>query len=389
MANTVKTFRLALNMASKSIGRRKFRAALTILGIIIGITTIVSLMSIGYGMQTEVGSALSDMLGAGITISSGGMGGMSANIPEYVRDYVLQVPGVKDCVPVITTMMEVGGSQTMVIGIDPDQAQSLYHVTLSEGRLPRRGEDYSVVIGVSMAERLGVHVNDTITLSSTMGGVGNTFTIVGILRSVGSSGISIGCFISLQAAQSLLKKEGYVSTLLVVLNDPSQATYVEHSLKQLFPEASVSSQEAILSQVNNILNIVTGVLLALGAISLAVGAIGVMNTITMSVYERTREIGMMKAVGGERSHILLIFLSEAAIIGLIGGCAGNVLGLLMVYVIKLFASTIGLPFTIPLVISPTIIAAAMILSLAISVIAGLYPSWKATNIRPVEALRYE
>jgi putative ABC transport system permease protein len=386
MANTAKMFRLALNMASKSIGRRKFRAALTIIGIIIGISTIVSLMSVGYGMQVQVGSTLNAMLGAGITISSGGM---SATIPEYISDYVLQVPGVKDCVPVITTMMQIGGRETLVIGIDPDQATSLYHVTLSEGRLPRRGEDNSAVISLAIADRLGVHANDTISLGSAMGGVGRAFTIVGVLQSIGSSGISIGCFISLQAAQKLLNKDGYVSMLLVVLNDPDQASYVEQAIKQLFPEASVSSQEAILGQINQILNIINGVLLALGAISLAVGAIGVMNTITMSVHERTREIGMMKAVGGERRHILLIFLSEAAIIGLVGGCLGIISGLLMVYVIKYFASTIGLPFNIPLIISPQIIAVAMIISLAISVLAGLYPSWKAANIRPVEALRYE
>lgn len=386
MLNFLKMAKFGFNMAKKSIGRRKFRAALTILGIIIGVSTIVSLMSVGEGMQYEVETTLNDMLGAGITIRSEGM---EATIPEYIQEYVLQVPGVKDCVPVIMTMREIGDRQTMIIGIDPDEAASLYQITLSEGRMPSSGEDNLLVIGSMTANRLGVRLNDTITLGSSTGGVGESFIIVGIMRSIGSGSMNIGAYISLRAAQHLMGKDGYASSLLVVLDDPDQAEFIENVLKNMFPEANIMRQEALLEQISQIMDIVNGVLLALGTVSLAVGAIGVMNTITMSVYERTREIGMMKAVGGERSHILFLFISESAVIGMIGGVLGIIFGISFVNAINYLVLMLGSQFIIPIVVTPQIILTAFLISLVIAILAGFYPSWKAANIRPVEALRYE
>ncbi len=382
----MKTIRLAFIMAGRSIGRRKFRSALTILSIAIGISTMVALMTIGEGMHSQVQRTLNEILGAGVVMRSGDMG---ASIPEYLGDYISQVPGVNNSVPVVMTTMDIGGRQIMVVGIDPDQAASLYKIVLSEGRALEVGEDYSAVIGSTTADLLGLSVNDTITLSSRAGGVGERFKVVGILRSIGKGELSVGCFISLEASQRLLGREGYVSAFLITLDDPSQAEYVEHVLKDMFPAASILSEETLLGQINQIMGIINGVLLALGSVSLLVGAIGVVNTITMSVHERTREIGMMKAVGGERWHVLLIFLSEAAIIGLIGGPLGCILGLSMLYVLQCVVSMIGMKVTIPLIISPQIMSTALVIGLAVSTTAGFYPSWKAANIRPVEALRYE
>ena len=137
------------------------------------------------------------------------------------------------------------------------------------------------------------------------------------------------------------------------------------------------------------MSIINGVLLALAAISLGVGGLGILNTVMMSVHERRREIGMLKAVGAERWHVLLLFLSEALIISLIGGGIGCGLGLAGVYLIQWFVSTLGLELTIPLLISPNILAGAILIAAGIGVIAGLYPSWQAANVPPVEALRYE
>jgi len=137
------------------------------------------------------------------------------------------------------------------------------------------------------------------------------------------------------------------------------------------------------------MNIINGVLLALGSISLLVGGLGILNTVMMSVHERRREIGMLKAVGAERWHVLLLFLSEGLIISLIGGAIGCILGLGGVYLIRWFVSIMGLALSIPLLISPQIIAGAMVIAVGIGLIAGFYPSWKAANVPPVEALRYE
>ncbi len=382
----LRTVKFALIMARRSIGRRKFRSALTILGVIIGISTMVSLMTIGYGMRQQVETTLNEMLGAGIVISSPGGG---VDIPEHVQYWVLQVPGVNDSVPVITTMMNIGDRPIAVVGIDPTQATKLYHITFEAGGIPTDGEKNAAILGGATAAELGVHVNDRITLSTQLGGVGETFEVTGILRSIGGGQLNIGCFITLRAAQRLLGKDGYVSTIMVRLDNPIQGEQVEAILKNMFPNARIVRQEEIMGNIDRIMNIINGVLLALASISLGVGALGIMNTIMMSVHERRREIGMLKAVGAERRHILLIFLSEALLISLTGGTFGCILGLFGVYLIQWFVTTLGWGFTIPLLISPYILGTALLAAMAIGTIAGFYPSWTAANVRPVEALRYE
>jgi len=382
----LQTVKVMFKTAWRSISRRKFRSALTTLGVIIGISTIVSLMTLGYGMRHQVETTLNEILGAGIIVSSSGGG---VDIPEYVQSFILQVPGVNECVPVITTMMKMGEEPILTVGIDPDQALKLYHVTLEEGEIPEKEEGDAVVFGVSTASRFGIKVNDTVTLSPTSGGKSKTFKVVGLLRSVGAGEMDIGCFMSLESAQDLLGKGGYVSAFLVRLQDPQLGEEVEQALKQMFPKAEITRQEELMRQIDRIMNIINGVLLALAAISLGVGGLGILNTVMMSVHERRREIGMLKAVGAERWHVLLLFLSEALIISLIGGGIGCGLGLAGVYLIQWFVSTLGLELTIPLLISPSILAGAILIAAGIGVIAGLYPSWQAANVPPVEALRYE
>ena len=382
----LQTVKVMFKTAWRSISRRKFRSALTTLGVIIGISTIVSLMTLGYGMRHQVETTLNEILGAGIIVSSSGGG---VDIPEYVQSFILQVPGVNECVPVITTMMKMGEEPILTVGIDPDQALKLYHVTLEEGEIPEKEEGDAVVFGVSTASRFGIKVNDTVTLSPTSGGKSKTFKVVGLLRSVGAGEMDIGCFMSLESAQDLLGKGGYVSAFLVRLQDPQLGEEVEQALKQMFPKAEITRQEELMRQIDRIMNIINGVLLALAAISLGVGGLGILNTVMMSVHERRREIGMLKAVGAERWHVLLLFLSEALIISLIGGGIGCGLGLAGVYLIQWFVSTLGLKLTIPLLISPSVLATAILIAAGIGVIAGLYPSWQAANVPPVEALRYE
>ena len=382
----LQTVKVMFKTAWRSISRRKFRSALTTLGVIIGISTIVSLMTLGYGMRHQVETTLNEILGAGIIVSSSGGG---VDIPEYVQSFILQVPGVNECVPVITTMMKMGEEPILTVGIDPDQALKLYHVTLEEGEIPEKEEGDAVVFGVSTASRFGIKVNDTVTLSPTSGGKSKTFKVVGLLRSVGAGEMDIGCFMSLETAQDLLGKEGYVSAFLVRLQDPQLGEEVEQVLKQMFPKAEITRQEELMRQIDRIMSIINGVLLALAAVSLGVGGLGILNTVMMSVHERRREIGMLKAVGAERWHVLLLFLSEALIISLIGGGIGCGLGLAGVYLIQWFVSTLGLELTIPLLISPSVLATAILIAAGIGVIAGLYPSWQAANVPPVEALRYE
>lgn len=379
---SIVTFRIAY----RNITRRKFRSALTILGVIIGISTIVSLMTIGYGMRTRVKTALNEMLGASIIVSSKGGG---IDIPEYVPDIVQQLPGVNETVPVITTMLYVSDEPLATIGIDPQQTTRLYRITLEKGRTLKQDEDYSVIFGATTASALGINVNDTVTLSTQMSGVGERFRVIGLLRAIGAGEVQIGCFVTLEAAQRLMNKEGYISNLLVILDDPSNGEHIEQILKEMFSGANIVRQEELMSQIDEIMDVINGVLLALGTVSLGVGGLGILNTVMMSVHERRREVGMLKAVGAERWHVLLLFLSEALIISLVGGLLGCIVGLAGVYFIQWFISALGLRLIVPLLIAPDILASALMVALTIGLVAGIYPSWRAANVPPVEALRYE
>ncbi len=227
----VKMLQFSFNMARKSIGRRKMRAILTIIGIVIGIATIISLVTLGDSTRYEVEINLNDMLGAGITVSGGNQLQSGVTIPEHVKDYVLQIPGVKDCVPIISSLTQIGGRPVFIIGANLEHAAALYHVTLSQGRFPAQGETYKVIMSESMATRLSLSVNDTITLTSPVSGFSASFAIIGIGTSSTSNIMDVGCYISLEDAQRLANKPGYVSSLLVILEDTGQAQSVEVALE--------------------------------------------------------------------------------------------------------------------------------------------------------------
>ncbi|MCP8310403.1 MAG: ABC transporter permease [Candidatus Methylarchaceae archaeon HK02M1] len=383
-----KTVRFATTMARRSIGRRKFRSSLTILGVIIGIAAIVSLMTLGYGMRYQVETTLNEMLGAGIIISS--IEG-SIDIPEHVYEFVSQIPGVNTSVPLVMTWVYLGDQPTMVVGIDPSEVAGLYHVTYEDGRGLESGEDNGILFSSATANNLGINVDDKVTISTGLDGTGfgETFTVVGIVSSLGTEQMNIGCFITLKAAQEMLDKKDYVSAIMVRLDDPSQGEQVEAALKNMFPDAQVISQEELMSQIGQIMDIIDGVLIGLGSISLGVGALGIMNTIMMSVHERRREIGMLKAVGAERRHILFIFLSEAFLISFVGGVFGCIFGLFGVSIAQWLMTFFKINITIPLIVSPYILGIGLTAAISVGILAGFFPSWTAANIRPVEALRYE
>lgn len=382
-------------MAIRSMRHRQFRTFLTVLGILIGITTFTALMSVGVGLRTQMYQILSQFAGASMIVMSK-ISSTRPSIPNAVVDYLEQIEGINNTVGVIEDFADVNGQMVMLTGIDSEEMEFLMGLkTVSGDRLSQaKDRDRACVIDVDLQENLGLHVNDTIIASSGISGTFIELEIVGIVESLGFSdmgmmggGMGGMCFTELTTLQEMLVTTN-VQVILIGLDEDADTDAVADAIIAVYPEAQVITEEEILAMMDQIIGIINGVLLALSAISLVVGGLMIMSTMTMSVLERTREIGIMKSIGAKRSHVLTIFLTESFLISLIGGALGSLAAIgAILFLSSFMESSYG--FAMPYSFEPWIFITGMMLAVGIGLISGAYPSFQAANVKPVEALRYE
>jgi putative ABC transport system permease protein len=179
-----------------------------------------------------------------------------------------------------------------------------------------------------------------------------------------------------------------VLVYLVGLEAGADASKVKEAIVAAYPEAEVITEDEILAMMDQITGIINGVLLALSTISLVVGGLMIMNTMMMSVLERTREIGIIKSIGAKRTHVLTIFLTEAFLISIIGGILGSLAAVGAIILISGYMES-SYGFQLPYSFDSWIFITGMLLAVGIGLLSGFYPSWQAASIKPVQALRYE
>jgi putative ABC transport system permease protein len=423
-----RSFKIALNILFHS----RLRSWLTIIGIVIGIAAIVSIISIGEGAQKRLEQNLNSMNVDVITINSGfsramGMGaefrgefapggGASTSTKSTAknlttRDVIMlkSVDNIKYIMGVISGNAEASylGKNTRVSieGVDVSVWKNMVSTELLSGRYLIQGDVGSVVIGGRTANSTfnDVQINRQITIG------GSTFKIVGILKESGGSDDS-RIFMPIDNAVTILegKEAGTFDSILVKISDISltdttiaQITsklMLSHSiLQQNRKDFSVSSLKSMQETVSSTLSSMSLFLSAIAAISLIVGAIGIMNTMFTSVLEKTREIGILKAIGAKNLDILNIFLLNSAIIGLIGGVFGVILGIFSSGLISQMAGTttsqggrMGMfQFLSSTYVSPQLIIGAFAVAILVGLISGAIPAYGASRMNPIEALRYE
>ncbi|MHA1229054.1 MAG: ABC transporter permease [Candidatus Helarchaeota archaeon] len=394
MSNTWVIIKTSLKMAYRSITSRKFRSFLTVLGIMIGITLFITLMSIGIGMNTTISGILSQFIGAEIMVMSK-ISSSRPSVPSEMVNILGNIDHVEDAYGLIQDYVDVQGNFIMVIGTPPDKIEFLMGIKLKEGislkEALEKGIERPAYIDNTLKNQLKLNVGDRLVATSQISGVFLELNIVGIVSSidigVGFGGFGGMVYTTLDTMQELLSTDS-VQVVLLKLDDSSYSANVAESIRETYPDAEVITQEEILQMANEILNIIFAVLLGMAAISLLVGAIGIMNTTMQSVLERTREIGILKAIGAKRFDIILIFLTEAFIISIIGGiigCIGSVV--LVIGMTTIMQNFMG--FEMPYSFEPIIFVIGMLLAIGVGLISAFYPSWRASSIRPVEALRYE
>lgn len=277
----------------------------------------------------------------------------------------------------------IEGGSCLIQGVEPDM--EFKHITITSGYMLNENSVDEVIIGHKLMSQLNIDVDDYVTLSSPS--QSRKFRVVGIFQTT-SLMMDESCIVSLKAAQQLFGDEGTVSSVLVNLHEPAEAGRVKTEIEGLLSGVRVVEQRQVLETVQQGTEILKTFLLMVASISMLVAGIGIMNTMFISVVERRREIGIMKAVGMGRTKILRVFLSESILLGALGGLIGCVSG---VAVSKLSECITASVFEMPMAVrfSLRTLGFGFIFALTLATLSGLYPCWRATSYRPVECLRYE
>jgi len=399
--------------ALATLNGNKLRSGLTILGIVIGVAAVIAMLAVGSGAQNTITGSIS---GIGTNLLFVFKGNSQVDLrytkPLTMSDVTalsdpMQTPHVDKVAPTIqkslTVTYEGQSTSATVNGVTPDE-QSVRNRQLTEGDFISQdnlnGVASVAVIGPQAADKLfGQHVGivgNTIRIS------GQPFRIIGVLESKG--GGSFGSqdnivLIPLTTAKARLIPRNldevdviYVQAVnsdavALASSEIRQVLSVRHQVQPGAEDFTIYTQQDFLSLASTITGVLTIFLGGIAAISLLVGGIGIMNIMLVSVTERTREIGLRKAIGARKRDILIQFLVESSLLSLFGGIIGIIFGWLIAFLVGQIASASGTPF------NPTVglnaILLATIFSTAVGLFFGIYPANRAANLQPVEALRYE
>lgn len=423
-----------LSYSFSAIKLRKLRAGLTTLGVIIGIAAIVALLSISQGLQATITASLekgfaTDTLivsaGRGIGIGGGNFGGGDSGFRLLVNDTrtISNIEHVEMAAATIqrTGYVDFSGQVEIstVVGVDFGKYRTIYSDTFLAdlGSIPLENGNGSIIVGKRIVDpwnngTLLSDVNATIELvwpnatARPPANVTTSWQIAAILKEVGTFGMGgpsdYGVYIPISQAQDLFGTDE-CNSIIVKLRSSDQDVIdsVSEAIREAFSdEVTVLSATAVLGIISNVFSIIELFLGGIAAISLVVAGIGIMNIMIVSLMERTREIGILKAIGTKSRTVLLIFLCEAVIIGFMGGAIGVGLGWVLANVVAIvFRGGGGFMgnqvaarnggMTITPILTPPVLLGALVFGVGVSVIFALYPAWRASKLKPVEALRYE
>ena len=420
----------------KGLSDKKVRTALTVLMVVIGVASIVGLVSLTTGIQVSITNSLAT-LGPTTVLVSPSSGSTILTQADVAR--LSTLPGVQTVVPVITSRINLLSTNpptsVNVIGVSDQGLVSLLgNIKLLQGSpypdntAPLVLVGNSVAFPVSSGQHQVLFQGESFVVQQGFTKVARTtrLSVAGILQSYGSSPIiqaDSSIFISTQAAQQVFHRSDF-NLLLVKATDTNSVATVAQDITAIYGNgASVTTIAQITQTVSSIIGSISLLLGAIAGISLSVAAIGIVNIMFVSVLERTREIGILKALGFMDRDILLIFLSEAAIIGVLGGLVGIGIGAGVSYLLPVLLSGLGpsgggtgtssgggggnggfggggggfgggggggfQSFSFSPVITPELVGIAFLVATVVSVLAGIYPAWRAARLEPIAALRSE
>ena len=400
--------------AINSITSNKVRSFLTMLGIFIGVGAVIAMMSVGQGAQNSITNSLSTLGTQTLYLSPGNFTENVRNAQDLTNDDVTAV-GQLDCVDIVApvvsqsyTLSQSNGKtvNATVTGIVPGYL-TVGNYSVHQGTfISQENLDNKEMVAV-----IGTEINESLFGSENYSSVGETirimgqpYRVIGILEEKGSSTMGMSqdrnVFIPLTTAQSRLmtRQKNSVSQITILVKTGWDLSKAQEEIENLLQDRhgifegnpndfTVMNVQEILDAVGDIMGTFTLFLGGVAAISLLVGGIGIMNIMLVTVTERTREIGLRKALGAKKSDILAQFLVESSVLSLVGGLLGIVFGLLLAFGIARIAGMTGTQLDVA--VNPAIVIGATLFSIAVGLFFGVYPANKAANLEPVIALRSE
>lgn len=365
------------DQALRNLWRRRTRTLLSASGIGIGVATLVMLNGFGQGVMGQLNQLAGTGEAGHITLMQRKVADLSlSTLDERMVSQIQAMPGVKSVSPLLMGFVMTADMPFFFIaGLDPNSS-AMAHYQLYAGRMIERPNE--ILLGKTAAKNFKVGVGDLLTLYD------NRYRIVGLYET-GVPYEDGGSIMALREAQRLLNRPRSVSFIFVDVVNPREAEGIRAALAQRFPEAQVSLSSRF-AQETDAQAQVDAFVVAIGILAMLVGGIVVANTMMMAVYERTREIGTLRALGWSKQRILRQIVRESLWLCLIAGVLGSAAGIVMLWGISKMplADAVIVPYwDLP------IVAKAMITALAVGLVASLYPAWRAGRLQPVEALRYE
>lgn len=365
----------------KNLARRPLRTFFGVLGIGVGIAAVVALISLARGFEKELDDLLTRLRGDILIKEADRVTPESSRIPERVVAEIGRLEGVAGVSGYVFQMLFFGEFRIPLYGYEPTQP-ILRKVHVEEGRRIAPGGLDEVMVGVEAARHLGVRVGREICVPPS-NPEGHRLRVVGLF-STGSRYQDIGCIIHLRTAQLFARMPGHVTMLAVDVVDEDRAAAVRDAIQKRYPGLEVLLARDFTRNLEDY-QLVAKFAWAVSFIAVVIGAIGVLNTMLMSVLERTREIGMLLALGWSRWRVLAMILAEGALVSVAGGIVGIGLGVLLVDLVSEVVEEL------PIVAGHDLelFAQAVGLALALGTLGSLLPAYKASRLSPVEALRHE
>jgi len=399
------------SIAIGGIRKRKLRSWLTMLGIFVGIAAVVGLISISQGLQAAVEQQFAS-LGAnriivqpgGGNLGSPGSSSGQSKITTHDLDLIKGVRGIQNAAgyDMKVAKLELNNNIKFVylIGLPTDSSREVFgnNFEVVEGRQFRPGDSNVAIVGNSYSTDSQL-LGKTLAVGKKITVEGQELTIIGVMKKIGSPPDDQAVLVPLNKLWDIFGNKNEYSMIYAEVEKGFQPSEVAVRIKERVrkdrnekegnEDFQVQTSEQLLKSFSTILNVVQAVIVGIAAISLIVGSIGVMNTMYTAVLERTREIGIMKSVGAKNSNILLLFLIESGLYGLVGGLVGIAFGLGLGKLVEIIASGYLGSNLLKASMSPTLIFGALAFSFILGCISGVAPARQASKLNPVQALRYE